>query len=269
MSKLRNSVSLLSLTVAFAAGLGGCAVQQRLSEVGRAPDMTPMAVMGTPNPEAPYAGTPYAAAPQAPLPAQQSPQNQAAFQTASFSNSLWRPGARSFFRDPRASRIGDILTVQIAIGDEAKIDNSTSRSRKAASDSSLTNFLGLESELKNVLPEAVDPSALTKLGGDTSTAGTGSVNRSEDIKLTVAAVVTQVLPNGNLIIQGHQEVRVNYELRELTISGIVRPEDITNANTISQTQIAEARISYGGRGQISDVQQPGLGQQVYDIISPF
>jgi len=193
----------------------------------------------------------------------------ASVQTASTTNSLWRAGARSFFRDPRASRVGDILTVQIAIGDEAKIDNSSSRSRKSSEDSNLTNFFGLESSLKDALPTGADPKSLTNFGSTSAANGTGTVNRSEDIKLTVAAVVTQVLPNGNLIIQGHQEVRVNYELRELIISGVVRPEDITNANTINQKQIAEARISYGGRGQISDVQQPGFGQQIYDLISPF
>jgi len=184
-------------------------------------------------------------------------------------NSLWREGRRSFFRDPRAARVGDILTVEISIGDQAKIANTTSRSRKASEDSDLSNFFGAESQLAHLLPEAVDPTKLVSFGTDASNTGAGSVNRSEDIKLTVAAVVTQVLPNGNLVIEGRQEVRVNFEVRELLVSGIVRPEDISNANTINQTQIAEARISYGGRGQLSDVQQPRLGQQLYDILMPF
>ena len=133
----------------------------------------------------------------------------------------------------------------------------------------MPNFLGLESRLKGVLPDAVDPSNLVNLGSDSSNTGTGSVDRSETINLTIAAVVTQVLPNGNLVIQGQQEVRVNNEVRELTVSGVVRPEDISNLNTIRHTQISEARISYGGRGQITDVQQPRLGQQLFDLIWPF
>jgi flagellar L-ring protein precursor FlgH len=184
-------------------------------------------------------------------------------------NSLWRAGSRSFFHDPRAQKVGDLLTVQIDIGDKAKIANTTTRTSAATEKSNATNFLGLESRLKGILPDAVDPTNLINLGSDSNSTGTGTVDRSESISLTVAAVVTQVLPNGNLVIQGQQEVRVNNEVRELQVSGVVRPEDITNANTIQHTQIAEARISYGGRGQLTDVQQPRYGQQFFDIIWPF
>jgi flagellar L-ring protein precursor FlgH len=184
-------------------------------------------------------------------------------------NSLWRPGSRSFFRDPRAAKTGDILTVNIDIGDQAKIANTTSRATSASEHAELPNFLGLESLLPGVLPDEVDPANLVNLGSDSSSSGTGSVDRSETINLTVAAVVVQVLPNGNLVIQGQQEVRVNNEVRVLLISGIVRPEDIASNNTIHHTQIAEARISYGGRGHITDVQQPRYGQQFFDIIWPF
>jgi flagellar L-ring protein precursor FlgH len=183
-----------------------------------------------------------------------------------------RCGARAhavFFRDPRAAKAGDILTVAIEIGDEASLANTTTRTRSAAESADLTSFLGLESKLNKILPDAVDPADLVGGGSDSSSTGTGTVNRSESIKLTVAAVVVDVLPNGNLVIQGRQEVRVNFEVRELTISGIVRPEDISNANTINQTQIVEARISYGGRGQITDVQQPRYGQQLCDLVFPF
>ena len=133
----------------------------------------------------------------------------------------------------------------------------------------MDNFLGYEAALGKVLPEAIDNTSLASLGSTSSSAGTGTVDRKETIDLTVAAVVTQVLPNGNLVIAGRQQVRVNYEVRDLEITGIVRPEDISSINTVAHTQIAEARISYGGAGQISDVQQPRYGQQLFDIIMPF
>jgi flagellar L-ring protein precursor FlgH len=184
-------------------------------------------------------------------------------------NSLWRPGARAFFKDQRAARIGDILTVDITIEDEAKINNETSRSRQASEEADLTNFLGYEASLGKVLPEAVNPAALVGLGSAGSATGRGSVNRKEEIKLKVAAIVTQVLPNGNLVVRGSQEVRVNFEVRELTVTGVVRPEDISAVNVVNHTQMAEARISYGGRGQLTDVQQPRYGQQVLDVLLPF
>jgi len=184
-------------------------------------------------------------------------------------NSLWRTGSRSFFRDPRAQKVGDLITVEIDIGDKAKIANTTTRTTTASEKANAANLLGLESRLKGILPDAVDPTNLVNLGSDSNNSGTGTVDRSESITLTVAAVVSQVLPNGNLVIQGQQEVRVNNEVRVLQVSGVVRPEDISNANIIKHTQIAEARISYGGRGQITDVQQPRYGQQFFDIIWPF
>jgi flagellar L-ring protein precursor FlgH len=131
------------------------------------------------------------------------------------------------------------------------------------------NLLGYESYLGKVFPDAVDKSNLADLGATSSNSGAGSVDRREQIDLTIAAVVTDVLPNGNLVIAGRQQVRVNYEVRDLLITGIVRPEDISNVNTIQHSQIAEARISYGGEGQITDVQQPRYGQQLLDIVMPF
>ncbi|MSP95300.1 MAG: flagellar basal body L-ring protein FlgH [Alphaproteobacteria bacterium] len=233
--------------------MGACAnTIERLENIGQTPGLSPIAV-----PANIAAGAPVI------LP-QPAPEKDSAKL-----NSLWRPGSRSFFRDPRAAKTGDILTVNIDIGDQAKIANSTSRSSTASENASASNFLGLESRLKGFLPDAVDPSSLVDLGSDSSNTGTGSVDRSESITLTVAAVITQALPNGNLVIQGQQEVRVNNEVRELLVSGVVRPEDISSANTIAHTQIAEARICYGGRGQITDVQQPRYGQQFFDIVWPF
>ncbi|WP_374575757.1 flagellar basal body L-ring protein FlgH [Phenylobacterium sp.] len=184
-------------------------------------------------------------------------------------NSLWRVGARAFFIDQRASRVGDILTVLIEIDDSAKTSNATSSGRTSSAQSGVTNFLGLESSLGKVLPGGFDPANAVNSGSTYSNAGTGAVTRSEKINLTIAAVVTAVLPNGNMMIQGSQEVRTNSEVRELTVSGIVRPEDITSANTIKHTQIAEARISYGGRGDISRVQKTPAGQSLVEKFSPF
>ena len=180
--------------------------------------------------------------------------------------SLWQPGARSFFHDPRASRVGDIITVNVAVADTAKLSNSTSRSRTNSENASMNNLFGLESVMPSV---GLTPGSLVKMGSDNSNVGAGAVTRSETINMTLAALITQVLPNGNMVISGHQQMKVNGELRDLTVSGIVRTEDITSSNTIDLTQIAEARINYGGRGTVSDVQQPRLGSQLLDILMPW
>ena len=247
MSAFRLASALLAI-----AALAGCSAVDRLADVGQAPALSDIR-----NPTQAPAYQPVAL----PMPRPEPLQREA--------NSLWRPGARAFFKDQRASRVGDILTVDITISDEAKINNETSRSRAATESADLTNFLGYEASLGKVLPEAVNPAALVGLGSTGTNAGKGSVNRKEEIMLKVAAIVTQVLPNGNLVVRGSQEVRVNFEVRELTVTGVVRPEDISAINIVNHTQMAEARISYGGRGQLTDVQQPRYGQQVYDIIFPF
>lgn len=184
-------------------------------------------------------------------------------------NSLWRTNARAFFIDQRASRVGDILTVQIAIDDSAKTNNTTTSSRNSSINAGIPNFLGLESSLGKILPGEFDPANAIRTNSATNNAGAGAVTRAEKINLTIAAVVTGVLPNGNLMIQGNQEVRTNAELRQLTVAGIVRPEDITATNTIRHTQIAEARINYGGRGDISRVQKTPAGQSLIERFSPF
>jgi flagellar L-ring protein FlgH len=183
-------------------------------------------------------------------------------------NSLWRTGARAFFADQRASRVGDILTVLITIDDSAKTQNATSATKTSTNSYGVPNFFGLESSLGKILPNA-DPKALLSTDSSSAANGTGGVTRSEQINLTIAAVVTQVLPNGNLVIQGTQEVQTNGEVRQLTVAGIVRPEDISSANTINHTQIAEARISYGGRGDISAVQKTAAGTAMLQRFSPF
>jgi flagellar L-ring protein precursor FlgH len=178
-------------------------------------------------------------------------------------NSLFSSNAKGFFKDQRAHKIGDILTVIVTIDDQAQISNQTAAKRTSSNEAGLGGALG--SLFSAAVP--VEPSIETNSG--INNAGAGSVNRSESIETQVAAVVTQVLPNGNLVIEGRQEVRVNFEARDLIVAGIVRPEDIGSDNTIPSAKIAEARIAYGGRGQITDVQQPRYGQQVMDAILPF
>jgi flagellar L-ring protein FlgH len=184
-------------------------------------------------------------------------------------NSLWRAGSRSFFNDQRASRIGDILTVEIEIDDKAELSNSSNRTRSASTQAGVNNFFGLETSLGNLFGAGFDPSTLIDAQADSEQTGEGEINREEKIELNLAAVIVDRLPNGNLVIAGRQEVRINAELRQLTVSGVIRPEDISADNTIRHDQIAEARVSYGGRGQISAVQRPNLGQRIGDAISPW
>jgi flagellar L-ring protein precursor FlgH len=183
--------------------------------------------------------------------------------------SLWRQGSRAFFKDQRAGRVGDILTVVIAIKDDATLDNKTSRTRSANESAGLDNLLGYEHLINNIFSKHAIPGDLANADSASDSTGTGSTARQEEIDLRMAAVVTQILPNGNLVIQGSQQVRVNYELRDLAVKGVIRPEDITAVNEVPYDKIAEARISYGGEGTVSDLQQPRYGQQIFDILFPF
>jgi flagellar L-ring protein FlgH len=181
-------------------------------------------------------------------------------------NSLWRNGSREFFKDQRAHEVGDILTITVNINDSAVLNNETQRSRTNTQDTGITNFFGVAN-----LPLTNQPLPARTLttDGTTSFTGNGSINRSEALVTNIAAVVTQVLPNGNLVVEGKQEIRVNFEMRQLIVGGIVRPEDIQSDNTIDSSKIAEERLSYGGKGQITQVQQPPWGQQFFDIVLPF
>jgi flagellar L-ring protein precursor FlgH len=181
--------------------------------------------------------------------------------------SLWNDTRADLFQDPRATKVGDIVTVKIRINDKATLDNSSARSR--GSNTGLTG--GYDYSLHNLRDpdRAGEGEGSLSLGAKSSANGSGTIDRSEKIDLSVAAVVTEVLPNGNLLISGSQEVRVNFELRILNVTGIVRPRDISTANTIDYEKIAEARVSYGGRGRISEVQQPRWGQQALDAVAPF
>ncbi|MBL0948408.1 flagellar basal body L-ring protein FlgH [Brevundimonas sp.] len=238
---------VLTLTALSALSLGACSTAV---EAVRGPELAPI-------------GYPAALVPvqQQYLPA---PETRPAS-----ANSLWRSGSRTFFGDQRARRVGDIVTVRINIDDRAQTQNSTQRSRTNDASGGVTNFFGLENSLGQAFPGGFDPANMIGVQGQANAAGSGSVNRSERVNLTIAAVVTDVLPNGNLIIQGRQEVRTNREVRELTVAGIVRPEDISSANSIDHTQIAEARISYGGRGDISRMQATPAAQSLVERFSPF
>lgn len=248
---MKSPQQIASLII-LAAALAGCGAAERVQNIGKAPDLAPIE---DPRTESDFRTV------QLPMPRPEPVIHQA--------NSLWRPGARAFFRDQRAAQVGDILTVVVAIQDEAQLNNTTTRNRTASEDADATQLFGLQGNFANFLPDAVDPTSLISVGNTSNHNGVGTVDRDETINLQVAALVVDILPNGNLVIAGRQEVRVNFEVRDLRVSGVVRPQDITNANTVQHSQIAEARISYGGRGQLTDVQQPRYGQQLIDVLMPF
>jgi flagellar L-ring protein precursor FlgH len=247
-----SALAALPLLATVSLSLGACSTAM---EAVRGPELAPI---GYPAALVPVEQQ-YLPGPQA---AHAAPQGPSA-------NSLFAGSSRSFFGDQRARRVGDILTIEIDIDDRAQTSNSTSRTRSNEISSGISNFFGLENSLGQAFPGGFDPANMVGLGGESNAQGAGSVNRSERVNLTIAAVVTAVLPNGNLVIQGRQEVRTNREVRELTVAGIVRPEDISSSNVIQHDQIAEARISYGGRGDISRVQATPAGQSLVERFSPF
>lgn len=186
-----------------------------------------------------------------------------------YANSLWQQGARAFFKDMKARRVGDILKVVVKIKDKAELDNTTQRSRSSDQDSNAPSVFGIQDKLLDVIPGTSPASFLLDVASTGNSTGTGTIDRAEIIETEIASMVTQILPNGNLVIHGDQEIRVNFEVRKITVDGIVRQEDIAADNSIDSNQIAEARISYGGRGQITNIQQPRYGNQILDILSPF
>lgn len=248
MKHLNTLILILSSTTILSA----CATADKISKIGQAPEMTQIA-----NPITQPAYQPVSL----PMPAPEEIYRE--------QNSLWASNRQTFFEDQRADNVGDIVTVLIDINDEAELENEFERSRTSSEDADLPALLGYEQALDSILPEAIDNTDLTQFGSTSNSGGSGSIEREEEITVKMAALVTQILPNGNLVISGSQEVRVNFEKRILKIDGVIRPEDISNTNTISYEQIAEARIIYGGEGHLTDVQQPRYGQQLYDIVFPF
>ena len=245
----------LSAAVALAAvvaAAGGCNTISRLSEVGEAPEMSAIA-----NPQSQPGYRPVNLPMPGPQPVVDNP------------NSLWRTGARAFFKDIRAKDVGDTLTVRLRLDDRAKMQNVTKRKRDDTQSLGVDSLFGYQTKLGKLFPRDVDNADLFAFGSKTNTGGDGDIGRAEKLELTFAAMVTQVLPNGSMAIMGRQEVRVNYELRELMLVGVVRPQDIEADNSISHERIAEMRVGYGGRGTLSDLQQPRWGTQIMDILMPF
>jgi flagellar L-ring protein FlgH len=247
----KKRLALLAMLLAGSA-LGGCNTLQRLADIGAEPKLTSIE-----NPVQKLGYKPVSLPMPAPMTAHREP------------NSLWRPGSRAFFKDLRATRVGDLVTVVINIDDKGQLDNTSERTRNNSEGADAPALLGYEASLSRILPEAVNPDNLLELSSDSKSKGDASIDRKEKIELKLAAVVTQLLPNGNMVILGQQETRVNFEVRELQLMGVIRPEDIDSQNTIGYEKIAEARLSYGGRGHMTDVQQPRYGQQIIDILFPF
>lgn len=243
---MKRTASLLA-----ALALAGCGTAERLGRIGRGPALAP------------------AAAPVAPgwPPTLADPAPSSPVASASSSGSLFVDSQASLFRDLRARRPGDVLTVRVEIADRAALGNATTRSRTGSEAGGFGALFGLESLARRILGS--DPARLVEGSTTSENGGQGQVARSETVTLTLAATVVSTLPNGNLVIRARQQTRVNQELRELVVEGIVRPQDVARDNSIRHTQIADARISYGGRGLIQDAQQPRWGQQLIDAISPF
>ena len=225
---------------------GAC--QNSHDNIFTGPEMTPV-------------GYGLATTPRAELPASFAPAQPRSF------GSTWGTSGAELFKDIRAYKVGDVVTVTIDIDDKAQFDNEIDRSRESGS--LFDAAAAVAAAGFGLAPAAADASGNLNIDASTRTRGAGSIDRSEQLSLSVAAVVTEVLPNGNMIISGTQEIRVNYEIRVLNLGGIVRPLDISAGNRIPYDRIAEARISYGGRGRLTDMQQPAWGQRLYDVTIPY
>ncbi|WP_298675564.1 flagellar basal body L-ring protein FlgH [uncultured Sphingomonas sp.] len=246
----------LLMCATIALTLSGCGAVGRLQQVGKAPKLSQMEPVAVPEIEPSLATPPDRATRDA----------ATGEATPAATASLFRNGAGALFRGQRAARMGDILTIRINIADKADIGNNTSRTRGGSEAGGVGQLLDI-APVKKLL--GADAARVAETSSSSKYGGGGTTARSETINMTMAAIVTQVLPNGNLMIRGRQEVRVNFEMRELIITGLIRPEDIGRDNSIQHSQIAEARVIYGGRGQLTDAQQARWGQQIYDALFPF
>jgi flagellar L-ring protein precursor FlgH len=241
--------SLAIAAVAACLLLAGCGNLSRLSNVGRPPEMTPSS-----DPTKAPSWRPISL----PMPGIEPPPREV--------NALWRQGSRAFFKDQRAAQVGDVVTIAVSMNDNANFKNVTSADRTGSETMGMPNMFGLEKLLPKTI---VDPSKLVGTSSENKNVGTGQIQRNEAVTLRLAGVVTQVLPNGNLVVAARQEFRVNNELRELQVTGVIRPQDIASDNTVQHDRMAEARIAYGGRGQLMELQNGRWGQQIMDIALPF
>ncbi|MBR0558517.1 flagellar basal body L-ring protein FlgH [Neokomagataea anthophila] len=243
---LKRPLSLICCT--FSLLISGCNNLDDLSEIGRPPRMTSIS---DPTLAANYQPI------TMPMPPLRLPPQEP--------SSLWHSGSRAFFKDQRASQVGDLVTIIVNITDNASMNDGTTAQRDGNQKLGIPNLFGIKGKIIDALTGA-NSLATNSSSGNTAT---GKIARNESVTLRLAGTITQVLPNGNFVVMGKQEMRVNSELRELGVSGIVRPQDITADNTVTHDRMAEARISYGGRGTLSRLQTPRYGQQIMDAILPF
>lgn len=239
---------LYVLSYSIMLGLAGCMGATTMSEVGHPPRMTRVS---DPTREPGYRPV------TMPTPPLQAPPTEV--------GSLWRPGSRAFFKDQRASQAGDLLTIKVEVADTANVTNNTTASGSGSEDFGIPSLLGFKG---GMLSHLTNSDALNTSSSSANT-GAGTIRRVDTVTITLAGVITQVLPNGNFVVVARQEVRVNGELRQIMVSGVVRPQDISEDNVVTHDRIAEARISYGWRGQLTQYQEPRYGQKALNSILPF
>jgi len=242
----------LAIVPALALALGACGTTTKLAQIGETP---PLTTIQDPARQPGY--RPVSLPMPQPIVGERRP------------NSLWQSGSRAFFKDQRAANVGDILTVVVSFDEKAKFDNNTQLARTGSTQEAIPQLYGFQTQIQRILPHSANMMDLVDTSGSSNHQGTTEIDRKESLNVKVATEVTQVLPNGNLVVFGRQEIRVNFEVRELQVAGVIRPQDISAVNTISYDKLAEARISYGGRGQMTDKQQPQYGQQFLDVVNPF
>lgn len=253
-SQARNLTTLSHLSIAILSScmLSGCNLATKLSNVGDPPDMSQI--------QDPTLVSSYRPV-SMPMPTPEPERHSV--------NSLWQTGSRAFFKDQRANRVGDVITVIVDLNTKSKIDSTHTYNRTSKNQSNVNNFFGYESKFKNIFPSAVNPASLIDMTSNPNQTGTGKFERKDELDLKIGATIVQILPNGNLVIQGRQEILIQKDLRIVEVKGIIRREDIASNNTIPYSKIAEARIAYGGRGDVSDSYSVPWGQQVLNKILPW